>query len=40
VVRDRLARGIGFATDALQVHGLASRSGKPPDALRRHFGAV
>ncbi|MGA8172995.1 MAG: cellobiose phosphorylase [Methylocystis sp.] len=28
-----LARGVSFATDALQVHGLSSRAGKSPDAL-------
>ena len=28
-----LGRGVSFATDALQVHGLSNRAGKPPDAL-------
>ena len=28
-----LWRGVGFATDALQVYGLSNRAGKPPDAL-------
>ena len=30
-----LGRGVSFATDALQVHGLSSRAGKPPEALTR-----
>ncbi|HEY2574498.1 MAG TPA: hypothetical protein VGH65_10520, partial [Verrucomicrobiaceae bacterium] len=29
-----LGRGVAYATDALQFHGLASRAGKPPDALQ------
>ncbi|HZR80642.1 MAG TPA: hypothetical protein VFD92_06065 [Candidatus Binatia bacterium] len=28
-----LARGVSFATDALQVHGLATRAGEAPDGL-------
>lgn len=30
-----LGRGVGYATDALQFHGLATRAGAPPSALRK-----
>jgi len=30
-----LGRGVSFATDALQVHGLSTRAGADPDALTR-----
>jgi cellobiose phosphorylase len=33
LVTGSLARGVGFATDALQLHGLATRAGAAPAAL-------